>query len=191
MRGDVNGDGEAETIFIGVDEGAEIGCRALLFVRSNSDTSAVSLDVEDAGLGLGLPALAGLRQIDGDGGSDVIVDMAAGASTLFAGVFIFADGGLEQIRIEESLPPTENLFAHGGGVAQLSTADCSGDDAILISTAVAEGRRYRVDRHTYEFDGVSLARNPSKDETQTRSLRSIPRSFPEFAGPPFSSCPGA
>jgi hypothetical protein len=191
MRGDVTDNGAADEVFIAVDEGAEIGCRALLFVRSDEGTSAASLDIEDTDLGLGLPALAGLRQIDGDGGSDVIVNMAAGASTLFAGVFTFADGGLEQVRIEGSQPPAENLFAHGGGVAQLSAAGCATDAAVLISTAVAEGRRYRVDRHTYEFHDGVLTRIPALDETERRRLERIPRSFPEFAGPPFSNCPDA
>ena len=191
MRDDVTGDGVAEEVFIAVDEGAEVGCRALLFVRSDEGTSAASLDVEDTELGLGLPALSGLKQIDGKGGSEVIVDMAAGASTLFAGVFTFADGGLDQVRIEGSQPPAENLFAHGGGVAQLSAADCAADNAVLISTAVSEGRRYRVGRYSYEFDGVLLARNPTQDETRIVRLEMIPRSFPEFARPPFSSCPDA
>ena len=189
MRGDVTGNDSADKVFIAVDERAEAGCRALLFVRSDDATSATSLDVEESDLGLGLPALGGLRQIDGQGGSDVIVDMAAGASTLFAAVFVFADGGLVQVRIEGSQPPAENLFAHGGGVAQLSAAGCAADGAVLISTAVAEGRRYRVDRRTYEFDGVVLARNPTQDETERMRLERIPRSFPEFAGPPFLSCP--
>ncbi|MGH2774469.1 MAG: hypothetical protein ACRDJT_03420 [Actinomycetota bacterium] len=188
--GDVTGDGAADEVFIAVDEEAEIGCRALLFVRSDGGTRAASLDVEDTDLGLGLPALSGLKQIDGDGGSDVIVDMAAGASTLFAGVFVFADGGLDQIRIEGSQPPAENLFAHGGGIAQLSAAGCAAE-GVIVSTAVAEGRRYRVDRHTYEFDRAVLARNPAMDETERLRLEMIPRSFPEFAGPPFSSCPDA
>ena len=115
MRGDVTDNGAADEVFIAVDEGAEIGCRALLFVRSDEGTSAASLDVEDTDLGLGLPALAGLRQIDGDGGSDVIVNMAAGAATLFAGVFTFADGGLEQVRIEavSHRPRTSSRTAEG------------------------------------------------------------------------------
>jgi hypothetical protein len=189
MSGDVTGNGSADEVFIAVDERAEVGCRALLFVRSDDVTSAASLDVEESDLGLGLPALGGLKQIDGNGGSDVIVDMAAGASTLFAAVFVFADGALVQVRIEGSQPPAENLFAHGGGVAQLSAAGCATDGAVLISAAVAEGRRYRVDRRTYEFDGVVLARNPTQDETARMRLARIPRSFPEFAGPPFSTCP--
>lgn len=191
IRGDVTGDGAADEIFIAVDEGAEIGCRAFLFVRSEEGTSAASLDLEDIDFRLGLPALSGLKQIDGDGGNDVIVDMAAGASTLFSGVFVLGSGGLEQVRIEGSTPPTEDLFAHGGGVAQLSAAGCAADGGVLVSTAVAEGRRYRVDRHTYEFDGVTLGRNPTRDETQRLRLEMIPRSFPEFAGPPFSNCPDA
>ncbi len=191
LRGDVTGDGEADVVLIGIDQEAEIGCRALLFVTTGDRTSAVSLDSEDTDLGLGLPALEGIKQIDGDGGNDVIVNLAAGASTLFAGVFVFAEGGLEQIQIEGSQPPVENLFAHGGGVAQLSAADCGEDGAVLVSTALAEGRRYRIDRHTYEFEDDGLVLNLSKNETQRLSLRAIPRSFPEFAGPPFSSCPDA
>jgi hypothetical protein len=191
LKGDVTGDGEVDDVFIAVDEGAEFGCRALLFVSSGDRTSAVSLDVEETTPGLGLPVLSAIKQVDGEGGADVIANMAAGASTQFAGVFVFADGNLEQIQIEGSQPPVENLFAHGGGVAQLSAVDCASDDGVLVSTAVAEGRRYRVDRHTYEFDNGMIARNPTKDETRRVTLRSVPSSFPEFAGPPFSSCPDA
>ena len=191
LRGDVSGDGRQDEVFLAVDEGAEPGCRALLFVTAQDGVTAVSLDVEEGDLGLGLPAVAGLKQIDGGGGAEIVVDMAAGASTFFAGVFVFADGSVEQVRIDQSLPPTENLFAHGGGVGQLSAADCAADGAILISTAVAEARRYRVDRHTYRFDGLRLARDPSEDETHRLRFGMIPRSFPEFAGPPFSSCPDA
>jgi len=191
LRGDVTGDGEADGVFIAVDEGAEVGCRALLFVASGDRTSAASLDGEDTDLGLGLPALEGIKQIDGAGGGDVIVNLVSGASTLFTGVFVYDDGALEQIQIEGSQPPVENLFAHGGGVTLLSAADCGEGGAILVSTAMAEGRRYRIDRHTYEFEDGVLVLNSSKDETRRLSLRAIPRSFPEFAGPPFSSCPDA
>jgi len=191
LRGDVTGDGEADSVFIAVNERAELGCRALLFVIAGDRTSAASLDSEDTDLGLGLPALEGIKQIDGDGGGDVIVNLVSGASTLFTGVFVYDDGGLEQIQIEGSPPPVENLFAHGGGVTLLSAADCGEDGAVLVSTALAEGRRYRVNRHTYEFEDGVLVLNLSKNETQRLSLRAIPRSFPEFAGPPFSSCPDA
>jgi len=191
LRGDVTGDGEADVVLIGIDEEAEIGCRALLFVTTGDRTSAVSLDSEDTDLSLGMPALEGIKQIDGEGGSDVIVNLAMGASTLFAGVFVFADGILEQIQIERSQPPVENLFAHGGGVTLLSAADCGEDGDVLISTAMAEGRLYRINRHAYEFEDGVLVLNLSKNETRRLSLRAIPRSFPEFAGPPFSSCPDA
>jgi hypothetical protein len=191
LRGDVTGDGEEDDVFIAVDEKAELGCRALLFVSSADHVSAASLDGGDTDLALGLPALVGIKQVDGVGGGDLLVNMAAGASTLFAGVFVFTDGGLEQIQIEGSQPPLENLFAHGGGVAQLSAADCGNDGAVLVSTAMAEGRHYRVDRHTYEFDDGVLARDPTSDETRRVKPQSIPQSFPEFAGPPFSSCPDA
>jgi hypothetical protein len=191
LRGDVTGDGEEDDVFIAVDEKAELGCRALLFVSSADHVSAASLDGGDTDLVLGLPALVGIKQVDGVGGGDLLVNMAAGASTLFAGVFVFTDGGLEQIQIEGSQPPLENLFAHGGGVAQLSAADCGSDGAVLVSTAMAEGRHYRVDRHAYEFDDGVLARDPTSDETRRVKPQSIPQSFPEFDGPPFSSCPDA
>jgi len=191
LRGDVTGDGEADVVLIGIDEEAEVGCRALLFVVAGDRTSAVSLDSEDTDMSLGMPALEGIKQIDGEGGNDVIVNLASGASTLFAGVFVFAAGGLEQVQIEGSQPPVENLFAHGGGVTLLSAVDCGEDGTVLVSTAMTEGRRYRVDRHAYESEDGVLVMNSSKDETQRLSLRAIPRSFPEFAGPPFSSCPDA
>ena len=108
LRGDVTGDGEADVVLIGIDEEAEIGCRALLFVTTGDRTSAVSLDSEETDLSLGLPALESIKQVDGAGGNDVIVNLAAGASTLFAGLFVFADGGISALR--------DHLKARGGAV---------------------------------------------------------------------------
>lgn len=191
LRGDVTGDGRNDEVFIAVDEGAETGCRALLILRFGTEVLAISIDGENVELGLGLPAPVGLKQVDGRGGSDVIIDLAAGAATLFAGVFSFADGSLEQIRIEGSQPPAVDLFAHGGSVGQLSGVDCGGDGGVVISTAVPEGRRYAVDRRAHEIDGVTLTRNPAEDQREKVRLKELPRRFPEFGGPPFSSCPDA
>jgi hypothetical protein len=191
LRGDVTGDGRADEVFVAVDEGAEIGCRALLLVRFEGETVATSIDREDLEFALGLPVPVGLRQIDGRGGGDVIVDLAAGAATVFAGVFGFGDGGWEQIRVEGSQPPAVDLFAHGGGVGQLSGVDCGADGSVLISTAVPDGRRYLVERFTYEFDGRTLVRDPAQDVTRKVKFRELPRRFPEFGGPPFAGCPDA
>jgi hypothetical protein len=176
---------------VAVDEGAEVGCRALLIVRSGDETVATSIDRDDLEFALGLPVPVGLRQIDGRGGSEVIVDLAAGAATVFAGVFGLGDGGWEQIRVEGSQEPTVDLFAHGGGVGQLSGVDCAADGSVLISTAVPDGRRYLVERFTYEFEGRTLVRDPAQDLTRKVTLGELPRRFPEFGGPPFASCPDA
>jgi hypothetical protein len=191
LRGDVTGDGARDEVFVAVDEGAESGCRALLVLRSGGDTVATSIDGGDLDFALGLPAPVGLKQIDGRAGSDVIVDLAAGATTVFAGVFGFGDGGWEQIRVEGSQPPAVDLFAHGGGVGQLSGVDCADDGGVMISTAVPAGRRYSVDRLTYEFDGRMLVRDPAQDVTEKVRLRDLLRRFEEFGGPPFASCPDA
>ncbi len=191
LAGDVTGDGDADEVFLAIDEGAEVGCRAFLWLRSGEEIAVTSVAGEGVEVGLGLPALLGLKQIDGRRGSDIIVDIATGASTRFAGVYIFSNASLRQLEVEGSRPPVEDLFAHGGGVGQLSAVDCARDGTVIISTAVPGERLYEVDRITYEVDDEVLRRNPAKDVRERARLQRIPRLFPEFAGPPFSSCPDA
>ena len=186
VRGDVTGSGEDE-VWLAVDEAAELGCRGFLAVRSPEGTTGLPIDVEGVDFSLGLPAIVGLKQIDATGASDVVVDLTAGASTVFSGVYTHREGSLVQLAIEGSEGPAKDLFAHGGGVAQVHAADCDLDGSVVISKATLSARRYNVTRRTYEVSGTTLV--PSKTARRKVLPRRLPARFPEFLMPPFASCP--
>ena len=184
----MSGDGVDDRVHVAVDDDADVGCRAFLLVVHGDELVSVSLDVDGMDPTLGLPALRELRQVDGAGGADVVVDLIAGASTVFAGVYSMATGELARVTIQGSEPPAQDLFAFGGGVAQLSAVDCAGEGSILISTAVPRGARYLVTRNYYTATAGALT---SRGEAATRKVafEKLPARFSEFAGPPFGSCP--
>jgi len=188
LTGDVSGDGVADHVHVAVDDAAESGCRAFLVIAHGNELEAVSVDVDGMDPALGLPALKELRQVDGTGGADVIVDLIAGASTVFAGVYSMASGELVRVTIEGSEPPAQDLFPYGGGVGQVSAVDCADDGTILISTAVPRGARYLVTRNRYTATAGALL-NQSEASTGKVGFERLPTRFPEFGRVPFGSCP--
>jgi hypothetical protein len=188
LAGDVSGDGVDDRVHVAVDDSADIGCRAFLLVAHGDQLDAVALEVEGLDPALGLPALRQLKQVDGAPGADIIVDLIAGASTVFAGVYSMATGEPARVTIQGSEPPARDLFPYGGGVGQLSAVDCTDDGTILISSAVPQGARYLVTRNRYASTPGARLRE-GEASTRKVKLEALPARFPEFAGPPFRSCP--
>ena len=189
LTGDVSGDGLNDRVHLAIDDSGDVGCRAFLLVAHGDQLGAVALEVEGVDPALGLPALRQLKQVDGAAGADVIVDLIAGASTVFAGVYSMATGEPARVTIQGSEPPAQDLFPYGGGVGQLSAVDCTGDGTILISSAVPQGARYLVTRNRYMPTPGALLRE-GEASTGKVKLEALPARFPEFAGAPFGSCPG-
>ncbi len=188
LAGDVSGDGIDDRVHVAVDDSADIGCQAFLVVDHGDQLDAVTLEVEGLDPALGLPAPKQLRQVDGAQGADIVVDLVAGASTVFAGVYSMATGELAPVTIEGSEPPARDLFPYGGGVGQLSAVDCADDATMLISSAVPQEARYLVTRNRYTPTPGALLRDGEASTAKVK-LESLPARFPEFAGAPFGSCP--
>jgi len=188
LTGDVSGDGVEDQVHVAVDDSADIGCRAFLLVAQGDELAAVALDVEGMDPALGLPALRQLTQVDGAEGADVVVNLVAGASTVFAGVYSMAGGEPARVTIQGSEPPVRDLFPYGGGVGQLSAVDCTEAGTILISSAVPQGARYLVTRNRYTPTSGALLRE-GQASTGKVKFEALPARFPEFAGGPFGSCP--
>lgn len=188
-RGDVDGDGAPDEIRLVVDEGAEIGCRVFLVVGEESDRHVLAVDREAVSFDLGLPVLVAVVQVDGEPGADVVVDLLAGASTVFAGVFTLGSGELAQLRVAGARDAADDLFAHEGSVGHLDAVDCGPRGTVVVSSASPKGARYQVRRRSYEARAGVLRPNRSKDETAVVALDRLLRRFPEFATPPFTSCP--
>ena len=88
-----------------------------------SEAATVTGPIEgwDPSAGVALPTLNRLAQIDGRPGAEIVVNLAAGASTQFVGAFAVAEGTVERLATtgDEASSGTADLFAFGGSVGHL------------------------------------------------------------------------
>jgi hypothetical protein len=147
----------------------------------------------DPSAGVAAPSFNGLYQIDGRPGAEVVVLLAAGASTQFVGAFSAGGGIIERLATsttDEASSGSNDLFAFGGSVGHLEAVDCASNGRVVVSTAIPRGQRYQVTRNFYRPSGATLELVPSDDRRPVVSLEGI-QDFPEFASSPFGSCPPA
>ena len=187
LKGDVSGDGQPDVVTIVRDESGPQGCQTFLIVESAAGERSTPIDQEGMSTDVGFPALVSLANIDGEPGLDVVMNMVAGASTQFAGVFTAADGVPQRLRFEQ---PTEfgDLFPTGGSVGHLEASDCVGPGAIVISRAVPQGDEYKITRTAYVVVDGLLTPQEEGVKTARLPIERLDR-FPEFRASPFGSCP--
>lgn len=185
LRGDVDGDGSDDVVRVAVDEDGALGCMAFVVVETSGGELVAPIADENIEFSLGLPALNTLAEIDGRPGSEVVVDVTAGASTAFAGIFTSLDGRLERMRIKGDPLGYGELFPYGGSVGHLESSDCAPDGSVVVSVAVPLAAGYELTRSFFSIAGPSLT---LEDTQRVRiELREL-QEFPEFAGLPFASC---
>jgi hypothetical protein len=185
QRGDVDGDGAAETVSVYYDPQGQLGCQAFVAVESGDGVVAGPLETWRGEFGLPMPTLNKLVDVDGEEGDEVVVNMGAGASTQFVGIVV-ADGAvLRQVTTDVPGQAVPGLLGFGGSVGHLEAVDCAPDGAVVASIATPAGDAYRVVRTFYRFAGAELIR----DERQVErvAIEQIDR-FPEYASSPFGSC---
>lgn len=185
---DLDGDGEEEKIFIARDDDAQAGCAEFLVAHGATKTAVATLaqpGLDTSAVGA-VPTILTVAQVDGRPGLDVVVNLVAGASTQFAGVYSMAGGELERVRVKGDLPEADDLFPYGGSVGHIEASDCTPGGAVVVSQAVPDTtRRYDVTRRFLRFDGQAWR----VDRTQRREmpLDNLSR-LPEFATGPFAHC---
>ena len=188
LRGDVDGDGEGDRVAIVVDRSAEEErCRAFIVVMSRFGSFPEPIEQGGMSIDVGFPTLVSLVNIDGVPGLDVVMNMVAGASTQFAGVYTAAEGRPERLTFDQ---PTEfgNLFPTGGSVGHMEATDCVGPGAIVISVATPKGAGYKVTRTAYVVVDGKLTPQEEGVSTERIPADGFDR-FPEFQASPFGSCP--
>ncbi|MFN2593450.1 MAG: hypothetical protein ABR579_01000 [Actinomycetota bacterium] len=190
IAGDVDGDGLSDRVQLALDRAAGPGCQAFLVVQTGSAIISGAIDAWSLEGGLPQPRLHSVAQINGTGGDDVIVDVAAGASSQFVSVLADVDGALAPLAFEKNAPGGfKDMFAYGGSVGHVDGADCAPDGGVVVSSAVAGGTGYRVTRLFFTVHGATLKADPSRNQTSSAPLDGLAR-FPEFPAAPFGTCPG-
>jgi hypothetical protein len=186
--GDIDADGFEESIAIGRDPGGPHGCQALLSVSGEGLGSLLAMVEGEFNFDLGLPRILGTAEIDGAPPQEIIIDVAAGASTAFSAVFSVLDGELVR-RVVEGDSPYSNLFPYGGSVGHIEGVDCADAGRIVIASALPKGDGYVVQRRFFE-DGGGAAFVLDEDATETSKVAvdDLAR-VSEFGGAPFANCP--
>lgn len=197
MEGDVDGDGLADRVWLSADASGPPGCRGFLTVDSEERTYWAVTDASEVSSSMQAPRLSSLPNIDGETGAEIVVNLEAGASTEFVGVFKLTRAGLERMSLSGRAPgpfggEARDLFAYGGSVGHLEAVDCAGDGLVVISAALpadTDAGSYRVERRFFEAGGPTAALSLKKELTERHAVRDLKiDDFPEFASSPFGSC---
>jgi hypothetical protein len=185
VAGDVDGDGTEEVVSIFFDPSGADGCQAFVVAHSGEEIVAAGpLESWSSDFGLPMPTLNSLRDVDGEPGLEVVVNMGAGASTQFVGIAALAEGAFSQVT-SAAAGEAGGLFGVGGSVGHLEAVDCAPDGRVVASFAAPAGDRYRVERRFLVFSGTELVEDAV--EVSRVPLGQI-NDFPEYASSPFGSC---
>jgi hypothetical protein len=191
VRGDIDGDSRSDVVRIAIDPSGADGCRAFVVVHlAGGSTVTAPIPQWEPTPVLPAPHLNSLARIDGAPGDEVVIDVAAGASTQFEGVYTHSPGGLAPVTVRGTA--FNGLFAYGGSVGHLDGEACTGRGTVVISGATENGVspvRYKVVRSFFQPGAGILRYRPSLTQRKILRLRTLQR-LPEFSGAPFAGCPG-
>ncbi len=185
----MDGDGTNEEVWVAIDpDAASVPCSAFVVVRSqDGNFRSTALAFEEFS-GPGFPRLHGLIDMNVLPGYEIVVDVAAGASTQFIAMYAVSGNLVVQILPTGSKQPTAGLFGYGGSVGHIDAIDCI-EGHIVVSTAVpsGDGAEYLVKRKDFQPQGLVLVPGgkAQKDRVDLEELDT----YPEFASSPLGSCP--
>jgi hypothetical protein len=186
LSGDIDGDGAADRVRLLVDRRGRAGCAAFVVADTETGELAAAIAEPELTFELGLPALAGLVDVDGRPGAEVLVTILAGASTQFAGLFTARGDELERVTVAPGVTGYGDLFPSGGSVGHLEATGCGREPgSVVVSTAIARNHGYRLTREVLLFRDARLER----DTTERLSVSAQDLgSYPEFQSALFGNC---
>jgi hypothetical protein len=188
LHGDVDGDGNPDDVSLAFDESGALGCQAFLVVEGSDESSVLAIESFDRAFGLPQPRLNTLAEVDTVPGSEVAVDLVAGASTQFVGLFTMTGGELARVEVRGDEFPTDDLFPYGGSVGHVEASDCAeAAGTIVISSAMPRGDDYQVTRRFFSFQGTTPRVELSSTERDRVAFEDLGR-FPEYGSSPFGGC---
>lgn len=183
----ISGPGPEVEAQVVVDPDAPAGCQAFLMVRTEGVTSS-NVIPGDVDLNLYPPQIAAMADMDGLEGPEVFVTVQAGASTQFGRIFLLAPDAVRPVTFEDQTRTTGDLVAFGGSVTHLDGAACAPgkNGTVVISSAISQGKGYRLERRFYRFDDEVLVEDSS--ESLRASFHQLVDNYPEFSTTPFDNC---
>lgn len=191
VRGDVDGDGASDVVYLVSDPDGSFDCRSFLVAETAEGRVATPTNEQGVEHALPIPRIHSLAQVDRSGGEEILVDLEQGASTQFIGIFTLLDGRLERVRVAENTD-FGNLFPYGGSVGHLEASNCADhpDADVSVAVATANTTDYTVRTRLYEMNGARLEPLPRSDQPPIATTRRLDR-VPGFSTSPFGDCPRA
>ena len=185
-RGDIDGDGGPEAIFVVGDERGSSGCAGFVVVDLEGRFESAAVSFPDIDPSFGFPSFNATASINDLAGEEIVVNVTTGASTQFVSVYTFDGADLHEVSYEDSSgDAAAAVFGFGGSVGHVEAVDCLPDGRVVVSFATPKGRRYSLVRRFFDPHGAVWA--AAGTERSTGSLREVTK-HPEFAGSPFLGC---
>jgi hypothetical protein len=187
-RGDVDGDGVRERVWIGRVRGRSAACRWFLFAQSHAKLRAAPLRQRGTEAEWGsshvLPRLGRLVAIDDRAGAEILVALDGGASTTAYGVFSVRGPRLTRFRVPR--PEFPDAFYDGGSGNRFAQFGCVERGVLAQALFRQEGIRFSGRRDIYRLSADNF------QFVTTRHYREIThaalRRLPEFSAPRFARC---
>jgi hypothetical protein len=157
LRGDVDGDGEADDVSIARRCPSESQCRTYLVVRTRDRKLTRALTT--APVPPPVPFLDGLAALGSDRALKIVATTWMGASTAFARVFSVRKGRISEIVLQTG----DGTFPYAGSVTHWDGVDCvRGQPGTIVAKGqfvsgerrpvfVIERRYYRVGPHSFKL----------------------------------------
>lgn len=192
LRGDIDGDGNADEVSVAVDPQATGSCRYFLVVATSGAITAARIAPSVVGPNEDALALEALVQLDAEPGLEIVVDVWRGAATDFAAVFTMRDK-IPILFTVEGFQPTEDTVAYGGSLSGLSGVDCTDEPGVIVlGKAFRQGKGWVVEREFLVVEGTVFRPEPARAERHRLSDKDpLDERFAEFEPIPFPSCAGA
>lgn len=194
LAGELDDDGVRDDVHLVTDPSGDLGCQAFVVVESEGAVRAAAIEVPQFQFEMGFPRLIGLPLIDDRPGAEIVIGVAAGASTQFAAVFTSVEGRIVPVLRKGAANLEQSLLAFGGSVGHQEGFDCApevGAGAVVVSEArpVGNGAKFEyVRRFFFPQTPTVFAEDESlREEGSVRFDRFD--SLHEFPNAPFGSCP--
>ena len=198
LRGDVDGDGLHDEVWVAVDPQAEEPtCKYFLVVETGAGARAARIDLTYLeGIDEELFGLQSLAETNGRPGLEIFVRVHSGVATEFGQIYTMSDGVLTLV--VRTGPDGENgLFSYAGSLSGISAVDC-GDQpgSVVIGNAhpTDDPETWTVERSFHEAVGPNVLEPSGSVERHELTAEEVSSGglarFSEFGEAPLDDCPG-
>jgi hypothetical protein len=196
LAADVTGDHRVDRVRLARAWRSPLRCRFFVVLSSNGRTTA-TLVVQPELVNLPnaelqtehIPRLLAIVSLPG-GPRDVAVQLLAGGSTEFAGLFVPVGGTLGRVVIRPKLPDT-NLLPYNGSVTHFDGVGCGAHSTVVATGAGAlgtTGTQWTVVRTWYRQRAAQLVRIRTGSVSFHGSFAALRAHYPVLSPIPFPHC---